>query len=516
MRLSANGGLHEQRTCSGPLTGLLSIVFPENGAPAKEHRFALLLFLIYLASGLWMAPDFGVPLDEQTQRAIGIVNNQFITRGSDGILEHRYYGPIFETTAFWLEQLIAPSGDSRHELLIRHYYLFLIVAFSAIAVYRSGRLLYDSGWAGIGAAAIYVLHPRIFAESFYNSKDVLFMAILAWALCFFLAWMQSRQRRQLIAFAIASGVMASLRIQGLYFPVLAILVWIIAGRPKWKEVWPSALLAGSVCLVSLVAVYPYLWLNPPAHLWEVIQTARHFPWPWGTLTNGEYLLSRQTPWFYLPLWMAVTTPVLILVALLAGSLRIVTRLLNPATVLILSAWLLPMLIAVAMQAPMYDGWRHYYFLWPAMALTAAAIFDWFKQVNVRIALLIALAALPGFDILRSHPHSMVYYNEYLRIKQGQLHNHWEMDYWGLGYRSALEKLLEQHDTLKVYAWDQGIELNKKMLPKAQRARVKSVPQQEAQFIIENLRGPKRQGYPGKVEFSLTPLGDTSLVVFRQY
>jgi hypothetical protein len=111
---------------------------------------------------------------------------------------------------------------------------------------------------------------------------------------------------------------------------------------------------------------------------------------------------------------------------------------------------------------------------------------------------------------------MVYFNEYLRISQGQLHNRWEMDYWGLGYRTALEKLLEKHDTLKVYAWDQGIELNKRILPKTQRVRVKSVQREEAQFIIENLRGPKRQGYPGKVEFSLTPLGDTSLVVYRQY
>lgn len=498
------------------MTGLRSLVFPANGVPAKEHRFALLLFLVYLFAGLWMAPDFGVPLDEQTQRAIGIVNNQFITRGGDGILEHRYYGPIFETTAFWLEQLIAPSGDSRHELLIRHYYLFLIVAFSAIAVYRSGRLLYGSGLAGIGAAAIYVLQPRIFAESFYNSKDVLFMAILAWALYFFLAWMQNRNRKHLIAFAIASGIMASLRIQGLYFPVLAVLVWIFVSRPKWQELWPPASVAGSVCLVSLIVVYPYLWLNPPAHLWEVVQTARHFPWPWGTLTNGEYLLSRQTPWFYLPLWVAVTTPVLFLLSLLAGSLRIATRLLNPATILILTAWLLPMLMAVAIQAPMYDGWRHYYFLWPAMALTAAAIFEWLKQAEIRLAMLIGLAAFPGIDILRSHPHSMVYFNEYLRISQGQLHNRWEMDYWGLGYRTALEKLLEKHDTLKVYAWDQGIELNKRILPKTQRVRVKSVPREEAQFIIENLRGPKRQGYPGKVEFSLTPLGDTSLVVYRQY
>lgn len=481
-----------------------------------EHRFALLLFLTYLLTGLWIAPDFGVPLDEQTQRAIGIVNNQFITRGGEGILEHRYYGPIFETTAFWLEQLIAPSGDSRHELLIRHYYLFLIVAFSAVAVYRSAWLVYGSGIPATAAAAMYVLHPRIFAESFYNSKDVLFMAILAWALYFFLAWLRSKKQSQLLGFAIASGIMASLRIQGLYFPVLALLVWVLATRPSGKTLLRTCSVAGLVCLVSLIAVYPYLWLNPPAHLWEVIRTARHFPWPWGTLTNGVYVLSRQTPWHYLPLWITVTTPLLFIGALVCGSVKSIGNLRQPAYLLLLTSWLLPILLAMALQAPMYDGWRHYYFVWPAMALTAAATFTLLARPVLQFLLLAAIGIFPGIDIVRSHPHSMVYFNAYLRLERNQLHDRWEMDYWGLGYRSALEKLLEQQDTVKVYAWDQGIELNKRILPSAQRERVKSVPREEAQFIIENLRGPKRQGYPGKIEFSLTPLGDTSLVVFRQY
>lgn len=464
-----------------------------------------------------MVPDFGVPLDEQTQRAIGIVNNQFITRGSDGILEHRYYGPIFETSAFWLEQLLAPSGDSRHELLIRHYYLFLIVAFSAIAVYRSALRVYGSTTAGIGAGIMYLLHPRIFAESFYNSKDVLFMAVLAWSLYFFIAWLQSGKGRHLLGFSIAAGVMASLRIQGLYFPVVAMLVWYFSKRPDWKSFLRSAIPAALITLVSLVAVYPYLWLNPPAHFWEVVQMARHFPWPWGTLTDGAYVLSRQTPWEYLPLWILVTTPLAFLLALAAGLWQGLFRQRKPETILLAAAWIIPLLMSVAMRAPMYDGWRHYYFLWPVMVLSGAACFTLFNKRQLQVVLVSILGLFPLRDILKSHPHSMVYFNEYVRVTSPNLHQKWEMDYWGLGYRAALENLLECYpDTLKVYAWDQGIDLNRRILPEAQRKRILTVPREEAQFIIENLRGPKRQDYPGKIDFALTPLGDTSLVVFRQY
>jgi hypothetical protein len=497
--------------------GFTPIANALNGVPEKGHRFAFFLFLAYLLAGLWMAPDFGVPLDEQTQRAIGIVNNQFITRGSDGILEHRYYGPIFETTAFWLEQLIAPSGNSRQELLIRHYYLFLIVAFSGIAVYRSARLLYDSAAAGIGAGMLYLLHPRIFAESFYNSKDVLFMAVLSWAIYFFVCWMQYQRRKHLIGFAVASGIMASLRIQGLYFPVLAMLIWLATNKPALKHSWQSVLLAAAVSLVSLVAVYPYLWLNPPVHLWEVIRMARNFPWPWGTLTNGAYVLSRQTPWDYLPQWIAVTTPVLFLLTCASGLVYGLIRQRNPGFLLMAAAWLIPLVLAVMMRAPMYDGWRHYYFLWPATALSGAAIFTYLKSPKAQAAALVLLAFFPMRDIGRSHPHSMVYFNEYMHVTTPDLHQRWEMDYWGLGYRAALENLLERYpDTLKVYAWDQGIDLNCRILPEEKRKRIQSVPREEARFLIENLRGPKRQDYPGKIDFAVTPLGDTSLVVFRQY
>ncbi|MBU6325224.1 MAG: hypothetical protein KJS92_07025, partial [Bacteroidetes bacterium] len=66
------------------------------------HGPARIAFIIFILVGLWIFPDFGVPLDELTQRGIGIVNNQFISRGDMGVLEHRFYGPIFETCSFWL------------------------------------------------------------------------------------------------------------------------------------------------------------------------------------------------------------------------------------------------------------------------------------------------------------------------------------------------------------------------------------------------------------------------------
>ena len=42
--------------------------------------------------------DFGVHLDEMTQRTIGMENNRFLSGrvGFDKVEEHKYFGPIWE------------------------------------------------------------------------------------------------------------------------------------------------------------------------------------------------------------------------------------------------------------------------------------------------------------------------------------------------------------------------------------------------------------------------------------
>ena len=184
------------------------------------HGPARFIFLIFTALGLWMLPDYGVPLDELTQRGIGIVNNQFINRGDMGILDHRYYGPIFETGSFWLEQLFG-AQDARSYLLLRHVLLFLICTSSIIAIYRVVYGMYASGRVAFFAAGMYALHPRIFADNFYNSKDSLFMALFAWALWHLFTWLNASRNSSFIWFCVVSGIMSTLRIQGLYLPALA-------------------------------------------------------------------------------------------------------------------------------------------------------------------------------------------------------------------------------------------------------------------------------------------------------
>ncbi|MBU6324669.1 MAG: hypothetical protein KJS92_04205 [Bacteroidetes bacterium] len=477
------------------------------------HAPARVAFWCYVLFGLWLLPDFGVPLDELTQRGIGIVNNQFISRGDMNILEHRYYGPIFETGSFWLEQVFG-IRDARSYLLLRHFLLFLICSSSLIAIYRVVFGMYGSVLTAFFAAGIYALHPRIFADNFYNSKDSLFMALFAWALWHLFVWLKDSGMRSFVGFCVLSGIMSTLRIQGLYLPVLAGLSWLFLYRPDWKVAFRFGLWGIGITLLSLLAFYPYLWLNPIENFREVLFTASRFPWPWGTLTDGVYLWSKHTPWWYLPLWMLATTPALFVLFLVAGLIPLRFTKWQWMLWLLL---LIPVLLAIFMHAPMYDGWRHYYFLWPICAiLTGAALHLVHSLKTLQQSLAALTLAIALFHVVRGHPLQMCFFNEIYPSRQKQLHERWELDYWGLGYRSALEKMIEgRSDSIRVYAWDDGIWNNMQIMTLEQRRKILLVPRDSAEFLIENIRGPKRQGYPGTIVYSLQPYGDTTLVVFKQ-
>mgnify|MGYP003336727036 CR=1 FL=1 len=46
--------------------------------------------------------DFGVHLDEMTQRTIGMENNRFLSGrvGFDKVEEHKFFGPIWESVSY--------------------------------------------------------------------------------------------------------------------------------------------------------------------------------------------------------------------------------------------------------------------------------------------------------------------------------------------------------------------------------------------------------------------------------
>jgi hypothetical protein len=145
-----------------------------------------LFFVTLLVLGLNIYRDYGISWDEPTQRVTGAVTVNYLAQkfnapafmaswnGSvppmDMYLD-RDYGVAFEAPAVALEQLFRLK-DSRDIYMFRHLLTFLAFFAGVCAAYRLAYRRFLDCRIGLLSALFLVLTPRFFAESFYNSKDI--------------------------------------------------------------------------------------------------------------------------------------------------------------------------------------------------------------------------------------------------------------------------------------------------------------------------------------------------------
>lgn len=187
---------------------------------------------------------------------------------------------------------------------------------------------------------------------------------------------------------------------------------------------------------------------------------RNFNWPGTNLFNGSYISAKLVPWHYTLVWIAITTPLSILVFFLIGMTRLPRLIRNlgyPYEHLNLS-WIavfiwccLPLLLVIVLQSTLYDGWRQLYFIYPAMILIAVMGLKEFSVIISNIeskffsaSLIYIVIALVSLDfgqtisfMIRSHPHQYVYFNSLVGGTRGAK-GLYELDYWGLSFRQLLD------------------------------------------------------------------------------
>ncbi len=86
----------------------------------------------------------------------------------------RYYGVVFEVPLVLVERLLGLT-DSRAIYLSRHLLTHLcFLAGGGGAAWLASRL-FGSRWLALLALGLFVLHPRLYAHSFFNTKDIPFL-----------------------------------------------------------------------------------------------------------------------------------------------------------------------------------------------------------------------------------------------------------------------------------------------------------------------------------------------------
>ena len=513
--------------------------------PPFRWPFPLLLAavcLLFAAIGVAVLDDYGIGWDEPEQRHLAELNAAYITGDGHALPRYRdrFHGIVFELPLLLVERLLGLE-DSRDIYLSRHLltHLFFIAGgfFCGLLAWR----MFHNRWLALLAMLLFLLHPRLYAHSFFNSKDIPFAALFVIAL--YLTHRAFR-RDTLGAFALlglAVGLAVNLRPFALLLlpAVLALrgLDWrhAAAGDARRRILLTGGVFAAAA-LLTLYASHPYYWENPLRFI-EGLQILSRFPLREGNLFQGQIILADAAPASYIPVWFGITAPPAALLLGLAGMAAVLWRgirapgawLWRPGELrfllLLLGCFTLPVAVVILAQSHIYNGWRHLYFLWGPFCLLAAAALPrrlaWPGRGltrSLRLALWgLAAAALGGaaYAIVSLHPHQQVYFNLLVnRAAPGELRQQYDMDYWLSPFLQGLEYLLERYPDTTLHIPDRvRLDRQRMLLPAAERERIALSDVWETNFqILSDRNMRQRTEPPGTVLYRRQAYGSAYLMV----
>ena len=488
---------------------------------------ALALCALFAIVSVALLDDYGVGWDENYHRQTTTAVADYalgISEEPPGNQRHdRYYGVAFEMPLLLLERALGLQ-DTRHTHLTRHLLMRLFFIAGGFACALLAYRMLGSPWIALFAMLMFLLHPRLYAHSVFNVKDVPFAAMLLIAL--YLAHRAFR-RDTVGAFllcGIGAGLAINLRVFGLMLLPLILAMrapdlW-QAGRSERNYILLTIAAFLAATLATVYIIHPYYWENPLRFI-EGIRVLSQHPNPADNLFMGEIYRADAVPWNYIPVWFAITAPPLTLALGAIGCaavcwqaiVRPLRALRDRETrfrILLLGCFALPIVAVIALQSNIYNGWRHMYFLWTPFCLLAAiglyritnismgggiwkfgALLPEWARAGCRLhmaqrplAYSVAAAGLitTATAMASLHPHQQVYFNALLDTKTpGALAQRYDIDYWFLAERQLLERLLAHYPDAPLRVWP--VTRSAAILPQNDRTRIVFAPPHQADFYL---------------------------------
>ncbi len=508
----------------------------------------ILFFAAVLCVGLIVFKDYGMSWDEHVSRYNGVMALKYILENDRSLFTYqdRFYGPVFEIFLVAVELYSDLTSDIRKVFLMRHAGTFLLFYLGIIFFYRTCRYRFKDRKIALLGSFFLILSPRIFAHSFYNSKDMAFLAVFIIGVYSLISYLNKKTFYNAVIHGIICAFLIDIRITGLLLPIFTVIflfmdLMVIEKEKEGAKRSVATFMVYIIFLISFTVLFwPTLWVDPLKNFIEAFKFMSRHSWPGKVLYFGEYVRASNLPWHYIPVWLFITTPLLYSVLFFTGCLislkSFVTHPLgfyrNRRDDLVFFTWFfLPLISVIILRSTLYDGWRQMFFIYPAFLIIAliglTSVFKGIgrmsspgkvKILNSAVAAAILLSACNvGYSVIKSHPYENVYFN-FLAGRNGQeIKNNFELDYWGLSYREALEYVLENDSgkTVKIFVANPSGISNASILKPGYVKRIVFVEDPgKAKYFISNYRW-HREEYPYENEFfSISVNGMKIMVVYK--
>ena len=516
----------------------------------NKNLFTFLFFLIFLLIGIFIFPDYGISIDEDNTRIVGFLSleyifkiflpehltkiNEILVGESDTYSYEKFKlgnspiatsGIVFDLPMAFLE-LTFQIKDSRDYYLLRHFFNFLFFFSSVFFFFKIVNKRFNSWSFGILGAVFLILSPRIFANSFYNNKDMIFMSLFIISLYSAITFLENKNIKSAIIFSIISSLMINVRILGLILPILIFLIYLInilRDENIKKNVIIPLILFCILMPCFIILFWPYLWENPIEYFVHAFKSLGDHSLRIYNFYLGQYVFSTTPPWHYFLVWIFISTPLFYIILFVIGftfiTQRTIKRLLKieknnsyidlwrgnreMQDLIFLSTFLIPVILAIDFETISYDGWRHLYFIYPSFLLVGLLGLNiirivFFKRKNNYLYILSLILVMPtAFWMYKNHPFQNVYFN----LFAGKNFNEkFEMDFMGTSNKNVLEYIIEKEDK-KVRIFNLSttdLNLSKKILKKEIREKIDIVHEiNNADYITNNYRDWKGRTEPTK-------------------
>jgi hypothetical protein len=446
--------------------------FQRSDREAFWDRLSFGVVMVGAALALLTFRDYGVTWDEDAHNWYGnfVLDYYLSVFGDKTALHWRdlyNYGAVFDMTAAALNR-VSPIGvyETRHLLNGLVGILELIGCCKLTRAAAGAR-------AGFIAALFLILTPNYYGQMFNNPKDIPFAVSIVWSTYYMVRIVPVLPRPPLGLLAklgAAIGMSMGVRIGGLllvcYLGLLLVLdgTWraITARRAgvlaesAWTSFWRVVVPVVIVAYPIMLLFWPWAQTDPIDHPLHALAFFSHQTFPFNTLFAGRLVPASDLPWAYLPTYIALALPELVLVLILGGPAVGAVALARNGFHLhreqALTGFVLgfgivfPVAYAIAIKAVLFDGMRHFIFVLPLIAAAAAIFADqgitWLARFPYRrpIFAVLALYGLAHVSIMAMlHPDEYVYYNAFVGGVEGAQRN-FKLDYWANSYAEAVQGL----------------------------------------------------------------------------
>jgi hypothetical protein len=250
-------------------------------------------------------------------------------------------------------------------------------------------------------------------------------------------------------------LMLLLALDGIWRAVAAKRIGVLAGA-AWVSLWRVLLPVVGIAYPVMLLFWPWAQTDPIENPLRALAFFSHQTFPFYTLFDGQFVPASDLPWTYLPTYIALALPELVLVLLICAPIAAVvalwrrnfrfTREQALASFVLGIGIVFPVAYAIVIKAVLFDGMRHFIFVLPLIAVAAAVPADrglvWLSRFPYRwpIWSVLALYACAHISVMALlHPDQYVYYNAFVGGVEGAQHK-FKLDYWANSYAEAVQGL----------------------------------------------------------------------------